>query len=176
MRVLGIDPGTIRMGVAVLDVQGNQYELVACESVNLSAHLSLPARLQEIYESVRVFIERFQPEVVSLENVFYGKDVRALVKIGEARACAMLAAAEKKIPVTEYPPARVKQAVSGNGRASKIQMQQMVRHLVRLKTTPPVDAADALAVALCHVQSHRTQNLYQRIKNENRSHVRIPVG
>ena len=176
MRVLGIDPGTIRMGVAVLDAQGSQYTLVTCESVNLSTHLALPFRLKEIYESVRGFIERFQPEVLSLENVFFGKDVRSLVKIGEARACAMLAAAEKKIPVTEYPPARIKQAISGNGRASKIQIQQMVRHLLRLKTVPQEDAADALAVALCHVQSERTRNLYQRVRDENRNHVRIPVG
>lgn len=176
MRVLGIDPGTIRMGVAVLDAQGSQYTLVASESVNLSAHLALPLRLKEIYEAVQSFIERFQPEVLSLENVFFGKDVRSLVKIGEARACAMLAAAEKKIPVMEYPPARIKQAISGNGRASKIQIQQMVRHLLHLKEMPPVDAADALAAALCHVQSERTQNLYQRFRSGDQNHVRVPIG
>jgi crossover junction endodeoxyribonuclease RuvC len=83
------------------------------------------------------------------------------VKIGEARASAMLAAAQRGIPVLEYPPARVKQAISGNGRASKVQVQAMVRNLFRLKTTPPVDAADAAAVALCYLQSNN---------------VRIPTG
>jgi len=164
------------MGLAVLDVQGSQYTLVTCESVSLSTHLTLPDRLKEIFESVQSFIARFHPDVVSLENVFFGKDVRSLVKIGEARACAMLAAAEKKIPVMEYPPARIKQAISGNGRASKIQIQQMVRHLLHLKETPLVDAADALAVALCHVQSKRTQTLYQRLRSGDRNYVRIPVG
>lgn len=115
----------------------------------------------EINKIVRGFIERYQPEMMALENVFYGKDVRALVKMGEARAAAMLAAAERGIPVIEYPPARVKQAITGNGQASKIQIQHMVKHLLRLKEVPPVDAADALAVALCHLQTSR---------------VRIPVG
>ena len=161
MRVLGIDPGTLRMGMGVLEAQGNRYQLVAFESVEFPRQLPLPDRLKEIHKSVLGFIEHYLPDVVALENVFFGKNVRSLVKMGEARASAMLAATERNIPVVEYPPARVKQAISGNGRASKIQVQQMVKHLLRLKSVPPVDAADALAVALCHIQ---TQN------------VRIPVG
>ena len=149
------------MGMGVLEGNGNRHELIAFESVKLSSSLSLPERLKEINEIVRDFIERHHPEVIALENVFFGKDVRALVKIGEARASAMLAAAERGIPVIEIPPARVKQAISGNGQASKVQIQQMVKHLLRLKEPPPVDAADALAVALCHLQTN---------------HVRIPVG
>lgn len=161
MRVLGIDPGTLRMGVGVIECEGSCYQLVTFESIEFSRRLPLAGRLKEIHQSVLGFIERYLPDVVALENVFFGKNVRSLVKMGEARASAMLAAVERKIPVVEYPPARVKQAISGNGRASKIQVQQMVKHLLRLKSVPPVDAADALAVALCHVQ---TQN------------VRIPVG
>lgn len=161
MRVLGIDPGTYRMGIGILETQGSRYGLVAFESVQIPKNLSLPERLKEIHRAVSDSIERYAPEVMALENVFFGKDVRALVKMGEARASAMLAAAERAVPVVEYPPARVKQAISGNGRASKIQVQQMVKHLLQLKTPPPVDAADALAVAFCHIQSH---------------HVRIPVG
>ena len=161
MRVLGIDPGTFRMGIGVLEAEGNRYQLLAFESVELSHRLPLPDRLKEIHNSVLGFIERYLPDVVALENVFFGKNVRSLVKMGEARASAMLAASERKIPVVEYPPARIKQAISGNGRASKIQVQQMVKHLLRLPSVPPVDAADALAVALCHIQTHN---------------VRIPVG
>ena len=99
---------------------------------------------------------------------FFGKNVRSLVKIGEARAAAMLAAAKRGIPVVEYPPARVKQAISGNGRASKVQVQQMMKYLLRLPSPPPVDAADALAVALCHL--HTAGKLYRE------THVRIPLG
>lgn len=149
------------MGVGIIEAQGNRIQLIAFESIKLSSRLPLPNRLQEIHQSILGFIECYLPEVVALENVFYGKDVRALIKIGGARASAILAAAERKIPVVEYAPARVKQAVSGNGRASKIQIQQMVKHRLHLKSAPPVDAADALAVAFCHLQS---QN------------VRIPVG
>lgn len=161
MRVLGIDPGTLQMGVGVLEAERAHYELVTFETLKIPPSFSLPERLKEIHRFVRDYIERYAPSVVAVENVFFGKDVRALVKMGEARGCAMLAAAEQGIPVVEYPPARVKEAVSGNGRASKIQIQQMVKHLLGLKSAPPVDAADALAVALCHLQSHR---------------VRIPVG
>lgn len=163
MRVIGIDPGTNRMGVGILESNGRTREarLVACESVSIPKNVSLPEKLKGIRDSVADFIERFQPEVMALENVFYGKNVRTLIKIGEARASAMLAAAERQIPVVEYPPARIKQAVSGNGQASKVQIQQMVKHLLHLNMPPPVDAADALAVALCHLQT---------------SHVRIPVG
>jgi crossover junction endodeoxyribonuclease RuvC len=141
------------MGLGVLDANGRNYTLVACETIQVSSTLSLPERLKKIYQALREFIERYQPTVLALENVFFAKDIRATVKIGEARACAMLAAAERGIPVVEYPPARVKQAVSGNGRATKTQVQQMIRHLLRLKEAPPPDASDALAVALCHFQT-----------------------
>jgi len=161
MRVLGIDPGTVRMGVGILEAHGAHHTLVSCDSFQLSKKLSLKEKLNEIRRHILDLIERYRPDVMALENIFFGKNVRTLVRIGEARASAMLAAAEKDIPVVEYPPARVKQAVSGNGRASKIQIQQMVRHLLHLKTVPPVDAADALAVALCHLQTSR---------------VRIPLG
>jgi len=149
------------MGMGVLESNGRNYELVAFESVSISRNLSLPEKLKKINDSVRSYIERFAPNVMALESVFFGKNVDSLVRIGEARASAMLAAAESKLEVVEYSPARVKEAVSGNGRASKIQIQQMVKHRFRMETPPPTDAADALAVALCHVQS---QN------------VRIPVG
>lgn len=161
MRVIGIDPGTHRMGIGIVERNGGRQEVVAFESVTLSKNRSLPEKLKEIYEQTQGFIQRYRPDVMALENVFYGQNVQSLVKIGEARASAMLAAAQEKIPVVEYPPARVKQAVSGNGCATKIQVQQMVKHLLQLKTPPPVDAADALAVALCHLQTSR---------------VRIPVG
>jgi len=165
MRILGVDPGTLRMGVGMLEGAGSHYQLVTFESVTFPRHLPLQERLKEIHKTVQSFIERYLPDVVALENVFFGKDVRALVRIGEARAAAMLAATERKIPVVEYPPARVKQAISGNGRASKVQIQQMVKQLLRLKSAPPVDAADALAVALCHLHSVPRS-----------PHVRIPVG
>ena len=157
LRVLGVDPGTLQLGIGILDAEGSRYEAVAYETVRISKKLELPKRIQKVHEAVLDFIRRYRPAVMALENVFFGKDVRALVKMGEARASAILAAEESGIPVVEYTPARVKQAVSGNGRASKIQIQQMMRHLLRLKELPPPDSADALAVALCHLQTNRVR-------------------
>lgn len=154
MRVLGIDPGTIRMGVGVLETGGNCPHVVAFESIALSPKGTLPEKLKEIFERVRQFVETYRPDVMALENVFFGKNVSSLVKIGEARASAMLAAAQNEVPVVEYPPARVKQAISGNGQASKVQVQKMIKLLLGLPEPPPVDAADALAVAWCHLNSH----------------------
>jgi len=154
MRVLGIDPGTIRMGVGVIEANGNRSHAVAFESIPISSESPLSEKLKEIFEHVERFVETYHPDVVALENVFFGKNVSSLVKIGEARASAMLAAAQKNVPVVEYPPARVKQAISGNGQASKVQVQKMMKLLLGLVETPPEDAADALAVAWCHLNSH----------------------
>lgn len=141
------------MGIGVLEGNGNRYQTLGYETVKLRREFSIQKRLKVIHDSVREAIRKFTPEVVALENVFFGTNVKSLVKIGEARASVMLAAEESGIPVAEYPPARIKQSVSGNGRASKAQIQQMMRRLLGLKELPPVDAADALAVALCHLLS-----------------------
>lgn len=161
MRVLGIDPGTFQMGIGIVEGGGGAYQLLTFETVRISKKLSSPERLKEVYEAVGEAIERFSPSVLAVENVFFGKNVQSLVRIGEARACVLLAAAGRGVSVVEYPPARIKQSICGNGQASKFQVQQMVRRLLRMKIAPPTDAADALAVALCHFHS---QN------------VRVPVG
>lgn len=149
------------MGMGVLEADGSRNRLVAFESVAISKDQALSEKLKEIHDRVEDFVDRYHPDVMALENVFFGESVPTLVKIGEARASAMLAAAKRNIAVVEYPPARVKEAVTSNGRASKVQVQHMVKILLGLKTVPPVDAADALAVALCHLQSRN---------------VRLPVG
>ena len=156
MRILGVDPGTRRTGLGIIETEGSRYRLLHTETIVLKDSLTLPEKLQEIYQSLTAAIQTYQPEVLALENVFYGKDLQAMVKIGEARACAMLAASGRGIPVVEYAPARVKQSVTGNGRASKEQMQRMVKVLLNLKTEPPPDSADALAVAICHLHCRKT--------------------
>ena len=151
MRVLGVDPGTWKTGVGIIETQGSRYQLIHTEVLTAGEGLPLPKRLRLIYEGLRARIREYQPEVLALENVFYHKDLSAVVKIGEARACAMLAASELGIDVIEYPPARVKQSVSGNGRATKEQVQHMVKTLLNLSELPSTDSADALAVAICHL-------------------------
>ena len=163
MRILGVDPGTFRTGVGIVESQGSRYQLVHAEVITLQTGTSLSRRLYLIYQSLCEIIRIYRPEVLALENVFFGKDVQAMVKIGEARACAMLAASQQGIDVTEYPPARVKQSVAGNGRATKEQIQHMMKTLLNLKAAPPQDSADALAVAICHI--HSSANILAREKN-----------
>ncbi len=141
------------MGVGVIESGGRRPHAVAFETISLTAEFTLPEKLKEIFEQVSRFLDEYQPEVMALENVFFGKNVLSLVRIGEARASAMLAAAHKNVPVVEYPPARVKQAISGNGQASKVQVQKMMKLLLGLTEPPSVDAADALAVAWCHLNT-----------------------
>ena len=188
MRILGIDPGTLRTGAGLIETQGNQYTLIHSEVVTAKARLKIEDRLCTIYQRLIQIISEYRPSVVVLETVFFGRDLKAMVKIGEARACAMLAAAQSKIPLFEYAPARVKQAVSGNGRATKDQVRQMIKRLLNLKTLPPSDSADALAVAICHVHASRglgspakksssgrwTFEDIERLKQEKKSESRIP--
>ncbi|MBI3317384.1 MAG: crossover junction endodeoxyribonuclease RuvC [Candidatus Omnitrophica bacterium] len=166
MRVLGVDPGTLRTGAGILDSHDSAYVLVTSTVICSPSRRTLAERLLQIYRRLKDLISEFKPEVLSLENVFFGKDLRAMVKIGEARASAMLAASELGIPVVEYAPARVKQAVTGNGRATKDQMQHMVKTLLGLKALPSPDEADALAVAICHLHSKRF-NLCTNTLQEN---------
>ena len=156
MFILGVDPGTWRTGAGLIEARGSRYELIHFEVITAKPKSGLPERLHHIYRSLTGIIAKYQPDVLALESVFYGKDLQAMVKIGEARACAMLAASEHGIPVVEYAPARVKQSVVGNGRATKEQVQYMIKNLLNLKTPPPADSADALAVAICHLHSCKT--------------------
>ncbi len=162
MRILGVDPGTQRTGTGLIETQGNRYRMIHAQTITIPPKLSAAQKLSHIYRALMEILQEYRPDILALENIFFAKDVRATVKLGEARACAMLAASEKGIAVIEYPPARVKQSVSGNGRATKGQIQQMVKTLLNLKTLPPPDSADALAVAICHVHSKNHVSLSER--------------
>ena len=150
MRILGVDPGTLRTGAGIIESAGSSYKLVHFEVIRSSPKQAIAHRLSNIHQALSGIIKAYQPKVLALESVFFGKDVQATVKIGEARACAMLAAFAHGIDVIEYAPTRVKQSVSGNGRATKEQVQHMVKILLNLKELPAEDGADALAVAICH--------------------------
>lgn len=164
MRILGVDPGTWKTGIGVIETQGNRYQLVFESVIAVKGNLPIAKRLLQIYQALVKCIRDYKPEVLALENVFFGKDLQAMVKIGEARSCAMLAAAESNIDVVEYPPARVKQAVSGNGRATKEQVQHMIKTLLNLKEAPKSDSADALAVAICHVHAGHRNRIESQVK------------
>jgi crossover junction endodeoxyribonuclease RuvC len=151
MRVLGIDPGTRCVGYGVVETQGNR--LIACGfgAIRPSRAGGYAARLQRIFEELGQVARESRPDVAALEEAFYGKSVSAALRMGEGRGVAIVAVALAGTPLVQYSPAEVKKAVVGNGRAHKSQVQEMVRMLLGLRKAPqPEDAADALAVAICH--------------------------
>jgi crossover junction endodeoxyribonuclease RuvC len=149
-RILGIDPGTIALGWGVIDSNGHDSRLVEFGVVRTTPKASLHHRLLTIFEELQGIIERIRPDVMAVEEVFLGKNPRSALWIGHARAVAMLAAARQRISLAEYAAREVKMAVVGNGSASKKQVEYMVGTILRATGRIPQDAADALAVALCH--------------------------
>ncbi|MFC1988306.1 crossover junction endodeoxyribonuclease RuvC [Chloroflexota bacterium] len=160
MRILGIDPGTIAMGYGVLESSAGEAALVDYGVLTVKARSPMGERLAYLYNSLMKIISDFQPEVVAIEQPFVAKNVRTALAIGRAQAIAILAAANQGIPTYEYTPAQIKKRVSNYGAASKEQIQETVRLLLGLSQTPqPSDAADALAVALCHISEAHLSNL-----------------
>lgn len=157
MRVLGVDPGTAATGYGVVvRGDGGAVSLLECGVIRSPAGLPLPDRLREIHQGLEQVLERHHPDVVAVEGVFYGKNVRTTVLLGHARGVVLLAAAERRVPVADYSPAEIKNAIVGTGRGTKEQVQFMVKKLLRLKEAPqPADAADGVAVALCHIHTGR---------------------
>ncbi len=149
-RTLGIDPGSRATGYGVIESEGGNHTFVVCGVIRTSSKLSFPERLKEIYTGVCEVIEAQKPDVAAVEDVFVSVNPRSALKLGHARGVAMLAAIEHGLPVYEYTPTNVKQSIAGYGQAGKEQVQQMVRVLLQLSSSPSQDAADALAVAICH--------------------------
>jgi crossover junction endodeoxyribonuclease RuvC len=164
LRVLGVDPGTAATGYGVVvRGDGGAMSLLECGVIRTSADAPLPHRLREIHEALGQVLDRHSPDVVAVEDIFYGKNVRTTVMLGHTRGAVVLAAALRDLPVVDYSPAEVKNAIVGTGRATKEQVQFMVKQLLRLKTVPaPADAADGVAVALCHLSSGRLDELSRR--------------
>jgi crossover junction endodeoxyribonuclease RuvC len=157
MRILGIDPGTGSTGYGIIDVEGNRLRHVDNGVVSTRSRDPLPLRLQTIYSGLREILDRYAPSCVAVEQVFLAKNPRAALTLGHARGVALLAGIHSDLPVSEYSALQVKSAVVGYGRADKQQVQQMVKTLLNLPEVAQEDAADALAVAICHANS-RTLN------------------
>ncbi len=152
MRVFGIDPGSDRTGYGCVDSDGRRHRLVVCGAVRTRASSAFPHKLATIHHALAGLIADCHPECVVIENLFHATHVRSALKLGHARGVAMLAAVEAGIEIVEYTPAEIKRAVVGYGRAEKTQVQQMIKLLLGLQRVPsPHDAADALAVAICHL-------------------------
>ena len=154
VRIFGIDPGSERTGYGCVETDGRRHHLVACGAIAAPAGRSFPHRLAHIHVELSALLTSCRPDSVAIENLFHAVNVRSALKLGHARGVAMLAAIEAGCDVVEYTPAEVKRAVVGYGRAEKHQVGDMVRLLLGLAAPPsPHDAADALAVAICHLHS-----------------------
>jgi len=154
MLIFGIDPGSERTGYGCIESDGRRHRLVASGSLSAPNGASFPQRLQAIHEGLSALLAEHGPSCVAIENIFHAKNVRSALRLGHARGVALLAASSAGVPVVEYTPAEIKRAVVGFGRAEKQQVGQMVKLLLALDAVPtPHDAADALAVAICHIHS-----------------------
>jgi crossover junction endodeoxyribonuclease RuvC len=154
VRIFGIDPGSRRTGYGCVETDGRRTRLVICGAITVPAGESFPRRLALIHRELSQLLRRCQPECVAVENLFHANNVRSALKLGHARGVAMLAAVEAGCELVEYTPAEVKRAVVGYGRAEKPQVQQMVKLLLGMAEAPsPHDAADALAIAICHLHT-----------------------
>lgn len=151
MKIMGIDPGLATVGYAIIEKQGNSMGALTYGCIRTAAGNPVPRRLLAICNETEELLANWRPDVVAVEQLFFNRNVTNAFLVGQARGACLLAAARYDCPVEEYTPLQVKQAVVGNGRASKQQVAVMVRTLLNLSTLPrPDDAADALAVALCH--------------------------
>jgi crossover junction endodeoxyribonuclease RuvC len=154
VRVFGIDPGSVRTGYGCIETDGRRHRLVTCGAITCAPRAVLADRLQTIHDQLRDLIDRAKPDCIAIENLFHARNVRSALVLGHARGVSVLAAVQAGVPIVEYTPAAIKSAIVGYGRADKRQMQHMVKLLLGLDAVPaPHDAADALAVAICHVQA-----------------------
>ncbi|MBV1787926.1 crossover junction endodeoxyribonuclease RuvC [Marinobacterium sp. D7] len=156
MLILGIDPGSRITGYGVINVNGSRNEYVASGCIRISGDV-LAERLQQVYAGVSEIIQRYTPQEMAIEQVFMARNADSALKLGQARGVAVVAGANAGLPVAEYAARKVKQSVVGNGGADKTQVQIMVAHLLKLPGLPQADAADALAIALCHAHSRQQQ-------------------
>ena len=154
MRILGIDPGYGIIGFGLVECNRNQFQLLRCGAITTPAGMDLSARLEIIYEDMKQLLEVAKPDVVAIEELFFGQNVTTGIGVAQARGVLLLAIRQAGVPIASYKPAQVKQSVVGYGNATKRQVMDMTKRLLNLQQMPkPDDAADAIALALCHGRS-----------------------
>ena len=160
MKILGIDTGLIQTGFGIISINDNKTRLLDYGIIKPSTKDNLAFRLFTIFDDVCKIITDFKPQVFAIEDIFYGKNVKSAMRLGQARGASIVAAASKQIPIYEYSARKVKQSITGNGNAHKDQVQFMVKATLQMDHNPePMDAADALAVAICHNHQFRVADL-----------------
>ena len=158
MRILGIDPGYAIVGFGILESQRGQAQLLGCGAINTPAGMPMPRRLLQIQEDLETLIRQFSPDVMAIEELFFNTNVTTGIGVAQARGVILMTAAKLGVEIFEYTPSQVKQAVVGYGKAEKHQVMDMTKRLLKLSAVPkPDDAADAVAIALCHARSHTSR-------------------
>ena len=156
MRILGVDPGISITGFSIIESKRNQLSLSAYGTVKPNQKDSLPKRLNYLFEEMNKILDKFNPDILSVEDAFYSKNVKSAMVLGQARGAVILAAAQANIPIFEFAPRKVKMSVCGNGAASKEQVAYMVTKILKLKVKPKsLDVSDAMAVGLCYINQSR---------------------
>ncbi len=154
MRVLGIDPGSIITGYGIVEKNGNDLKTLKWGAIRTKRNQSFPEKLKKIYDDLTEIIKTYEPSVAAIENIFFAENAKSALKLGQVRGATILASINSGLETAEYTPLEIKQSITGYGRADKTQIQIMVTKLLCLKETPkPLDASDALAVAICHLHS-----------------------
>ena len=169
--ILGIDPGSRICGYGLIRVRGNTFDYIASGVIRMGA-LAFPDRLHTIFTDISDIIGEHAPDVVAVEEVFMGKNASSALKLGQARGAAIVACTQHRLPVAEYAARKVKQALVGKGQADKKQVQQMVKSLLGLSRVPPEDAADALAIAICHANTQHTLVKMAGVRSGRRGRLR----
>lgn len=154
MRILGIDPGYAIMGWGIIDMKGNNFKAIAYDSLTTDSKTPKAERLKQLYDGLNEILDEYKPQAVAIEELFFNTNSKTVIMVGEARGIALLACANKNVPIYEYTPLQIKQGLVGYGRAEKKQVQNMVKTILNLEKVPkPDDTADALAAAICHGHS-----------------------
>ena len=155
MIILGIDPGYAIVGVVIIEYNGNKFRTIDYYAITTEAHTPFEERLKIIYEGINEAIEKYKPDFMSIEELFFNDNAKTAIAVGQARGVIVLSAVNHGVEIFEYTPLQVKQAVVGYGRADKTQVQQMTKAILNLNAVPkPDDVADALAIAVCHAHSY----------------------
>jgi len=163
MLALGIDPGSAICGYGIVDMQGNHYQAICSGAVQTSPKISMPERLQLIYRELSQVIEKYHPERMGIEKLFFNRNVTSAIAVAQARGIVLLTAADHDLPISEFTPLEVKQAVVGYGKATKSQVIYMTQKLLNLSEKPHLDdIADALAIAICTLNSCSSRAMWEK--------------
>lgn len=156
MRILGVDPGFAITGYSIIDYIGNKFKLIDSGAVTTPAKMSFPLRLSKIYTDLGKIIDKYKPEAVAVEELFFNNNVKTAINVAQARGIILVVGCQKQVPTFEYTPLQVKQAVVGYGRADKIQVQKMVKTILKVDKLPKLDdITDSMAIAICHAHSSK---------------------